>query len=62
MKITILDKLPEEEDEIIIKCENLDEDIRLLIERIKNHKQKINFQKDAKIVFTDDNLAKIALS
>ena len=53
MKITILDKLPEEEDEIIIKCENLDEDIRLLIERIKNHKQKINFQKDAKIVFTE---------
>lgn len=53
MKITILDKLPEEEDEIIIKCENLDEDIRLLIERIKNHRQKINFQKDAKIVFTE---------
>jgi DNA-binding LytR/AlgR family response regulator len=53
MKITILDKLPEEEDEIVIKCENLDEDIRLLIERIKNHKQKINFQKDAKIVFTE---------
>ncbi|MCR5765674.1 MAG: LytTR family transcriptional regulator DNA-binding domain-containing protein [Treponema sp.] len=53
MKITILDKLPEEEDEIVIKCENLDEDIRLLIERIKNHRQKINFQKDAKIVFTE---------
>lgn len=53
MKITILDKAPDEEDEIIIKCENLDDDIRLLIERIKNHKQKISFQKDSKIVFAE---------
>ena len=53
MKITILDKAPDEEDEIIIKCVNLDEDIRLLIERIKNHRQKISFQKDSKIVFTE---------
>ena len=53
MKITILDKAPEEEDEIIIKCQNLDEDIRLLIERIKNHRQKISFQKEAKIVFAE---------
>ena len=53
MKITILDKAPDEEDEIIIKCENLDDDIRLLIERIKNHKQKISFQKDSKIVFIE---------
>lgn len=53
MKITILDKAPDEEDEIIIKCENLDEDIRHLIERIKNHRQKISFQKDSKIVFTE---------
>ncbi len=53
MKITILEKLPDEEDEIIIKCENLDEDISLLIERIKNRRQKISFQKDSKIVFTE---------
>ena len=53
MKITILDKLPDEEDEIIIKCENLDEDISFLIERIKNRRQKISFQKDSKIVFTE---------
>ena len=53
MKITILDKAPDEEDEIIIKCVNLDEDIRLLIERIKNHRQKISFQKDSKIVLTE---------
>ena len=31
MKITILDKAPEEEDEIIIKCENLDDDTFLEI-------------------------------
>ena len=53
MKITILDKAPEEEDEIIIKCQSLDDDIRLLIERIKNHRQKISFQKDSKIVFAE---------
>ncbi len=53
MKITILDKAPEEEDEIIIKCQSLDDDIRLLIERIKNHRQKITFQKDSKIVFAE---------
>jgi DNA-binding LytR/AlgR family response regulator len=53
MKITILDKAPEEEDEIIIKCQSLDDDIRLLIERIKNHRQKISFQKDSIIVFAE---------
>ena len=53
MKITILDKAPEEEDEIIIKCQSLDDDICLLIERIKNHRQKISFQKDSKIVFAE---------
>ncbi|MCR4736008.1 MAG: LytTR family transcriptional regulator DNA-binding domain-containing protein [Treponema sp.] len=55
MKITILDKTPEEEDEIIIKCQKLDDDIKLLIERIKNHKEKITFQKDSKIIFTELN-------
>jgi DNA-binding LytR/AlgR family response regulator len=53
MKISILDKLPDEEDEIIIKCDSLDDDLRLLIERIKNRRQKINFQKDSKIIFTE---------
>ncbi len=53
MKILILDKNPDEEDEIIIKCNNLDEDLRLLIERIKNRRQKINFLKDSKIIFAE---------
>ncbi len=51
MKITILDKKPDEEDEIIIKCGELDEDLRMLLDRLKNHRQKFNFQKDSKIVF-----------
>ena len=53
MKITILDKNPEEEDEILIKCDTLDEDLRLLIERIKNRRQKISFSKDSKIFFVE---------
>ncbi len=53
MKITILDKNPEEEDEILIKCDTLDEDLRLLIERIKNRRQKISFLKDSKIFFVE---------
>ena len=53
MKISILDKLPDEEDEIIIKCDSLDDDLRLLIERIKNRRQKINFLKDSKIIFAE---------
>ena len=53
MKISILDKLPDEEDEIIIKCDSLDDDLRHLIERIKNRRQKINFLKDSKIIFAE---------
>ena len=53
MKISILDKLPDEEDEIIIKCDSFDEDLYLLIERIKNRRQKINFLKDSKIIFAE---------
>lgn len=48
-----MDKAAEEEEEIIIKCQKLDDDILLLLERIKNHKEKINFQKDSKIVFAE---------
>ena len=53
MKISILDKKSDEEDEIIIKCDSLDEDLHLLIERIKNRRQKINFLKDSKIIFAE---------
>ena len=53
MKISILDKEAGEEDEIIIKCSSLDDDIRLLIEKLKNKKERIKFQKDSSIVFAD---------
>ena len=34
MKITILDTIPGEEDEIIIKCQNLSEDIQNLLQKL----------------------------
>ncbi len=50
MKITILDKQPDEEDEIIIKCSNLDDNMMKLINSFKAGKAKLNFYKDSKIV------------
>ena len=38
MKITILDTIPGEEDEIIIKCQNLSEDIQNLLQKLKQGK------------------------
>ena len=53
MKVTILEKKPEEENEIIIKCDYLDENLTKLINQFKNNKGKMNFYKDSKIVFVD---------
>lgn len=53
MKITILEKKPEEENEIIIKCDYLDDNLTKLINQFKNNKGKMNFYKDSKIVFVD---------
>lgn len=62
MKITILDKAPEEEDEIIVKCAQLDESVMNLINMINasGSKSTINsdhtrmkFYKDSAIVFAD---------
>ena len=41
MKITILDTIPGEEDEIIIKCQNLSEDIQNLLQKLKQGHTKI---------------------
>ena len=41
MKITILDTIPGEEDEIIIKCQNLSEDIHNLLQKLKQGNTKI---------------------
>ena len=40
MKITILDTIPGEEDEIIIKCQNLSEDIQNLPSEVKTGKHQ----------------------
>lgn len=40
MKITILDTIPGEEDEIIIKCQNLSEDITKSAPEIKTGKHQ----------------------
>ena len=53
MKITILEKQAGEEDEIIVKCDYLDESLTKLINQFKTGKGKMNFYKDAKIVFVD---------
>jgi len=53
MKITILDPSPEEEDEIIVKCRFLDDDITLLLNQLKSGSSKMNFLKDNKIVLVE---------
>ena len=53
MKITILEKQPGEEDELILKCDNLDENLTKLINQFKGGKGKMNFYKDGKIVFVE---------
>lgn len=53
MKVTILEKKAEEENEIIIKCDYLDDNLTKLINQFKNNKGKMNFYKDSKIVFVE---------
>ena len=53
MKITILEKQPGEEDELILKCDSLDENLTKLINQFKCGKGKMNFYKDGKIVFVE---------
>lgn len=63
MKITILDKAPEEDDEIIIKCSQMDENVLNLINVINassdaklstnSGHSRMKFFKDSAIVFVD---------
>ena len=57
MKITILDKEPGEEDEVIVKCGYLDESLSNLLNRLKQNgaKQKMAFYKNSKIVLLEPN-------
>ena len=53
MKVTILEKKAGEEDEIIVKCDYLDENLTKLINQFKGSKGKMNLYKDSKIVFVE---------
>ena len=53
MKVTILEKKADEEDELIVKCDYLDESLTKLINQFKTGTGKMNFYKDSKIVFVD---------
>lgn len=55
MKITILDKESvSAEDEVIVKCASLDENIMNLLSRLKNGKDKISLYKDSAIILVDN--------
>lgn len=53
IKITIVEPEPDEEDEIIVKCRFLDNDLTLLLNQLKNGSSKMNFIRDNKIVLID---------
>ena len=53
MKITFVDPAPDEEDEIIVKCRFIDNELTLLLNQLKNGSSQMNFLKNNKIVFVD---------
>lgn len=53
MKISILEKNPGDEDELILKCDSLDENLTKLINQFKGGKGKMNLLKDGRIVFVE---------
>lgn len=53
MKITILDKRPEEEEEIIVKCDRLDENLMRLLNSFKQDNGKLNLYQDGKILLLE---------
>ena len=53
MKVTILQKAPGEEDEIIIKCDNLDPNLISLVNNIKSSNSKMALYKDSQICLVD---------
>lgn len=53
MKITILEKKPDEEDEIIVKCDYIDENITKLLNQLKTGKTKLSFYKDSQIILLE---------
>ena len=55
VKITILDITSEEEEEVIIKCHEMTEDMQNLIQKLKNGKQKLTGYSDSGIHLLEPN-------
>lgn len=53
MKITILEKQPDEENEIIVKCDYIDDNITKLLNQFKAGRSKLSFNKDSQIILLD---------
>jgi len=53
MKITILEKQPDEENEIIVKCDYIDENITKLLNQFKTGRSKLSFYKDSQIILLE---------
>lgn len=53
MKITILEKQPDEENEIIVKCDYIDENITKLLNQFKTGRSKLSFYNDSQIILLD---------
>lgn len=53
MKITILPKEPGEEDEIIIKCDNPDQSVFGMLNKIQNQNTKMAFYKEGQICLVE---------
>ncbi len=49
MKITILDTAPDEEDEIIIKCRKVDDNLLKLMNQLKQGNTRLNVYREGKI-------------
>ena len=49
MRITIIEPKPEEEDEIIVKCRAIDEDLMDLLNLLRQGGRKINGYRDGNI-------------
>lgn len=57
MKITILDAAPEEEEEVIIKCHEISEDINALLLKIKQGNTKLaGYDQDGIHLFVPDEI------
>lgn len=53
VKITIVDKLPSEEEEIIIKCDYVDENMCKLLNRFKQGQNKLNLYQNGSIMLME---------